>query len=290
MNNVTAKTKIENCVNLLLELSKNEKFTPNEQKEIEKARKILIPLCSKEKETQFNKIIDYANAKNSFNKLIKYSEKLLKSSEEQAKTEKEKIKKLKEKKEKEHSKENTEKLKTEIEKSKQKLQKSIANISLLDDALTHLKIPETELERFLTFMIFVQRNNPLKNYIKNGKDAGAAFKIIEELVGLKRAQIIDRIKIIINEAEINGTLELEINYKEKKSFDNRIDNIRYNVVKSPYRKKENRNLWNIMLTALKQCIDETGIIQLDMPTEPHEYFRTLCLVYYVLDYAENITK
>ena len=182
MNNVTAKTKIENCVNLLLELSKNEKFTPNEQKEIEKARKILIPLCSKEKETQFNKIIDYANAKNSFNKLIKYSEKLLKSSEEQAKTEKEKIKKLKEKKEKEHSKENTEKLKTEIEKSKQKLQKSIANISLLDDALTHLKIPETELERFLTFMIFVQRNNPLKNYIKNGKDAGAAFKIIEELV------------------------------------------------------------------------------------------------------------
>lgn len=263
MNNQTAKKKLETSAIFLNELLNTEKFTPSEQNEIETICKKLMSLCGKEKKEQFNETLDLVKQKAELQTLIAELNNLSRKLSRKLRNEK-KLKLLK-----------------KIEKNHQNIQ----------EAISFLKIPEINM--LLELNALAERNNVLKNYIENGTDAGSAFKTIEKLVGLKRKQIIDHVKKIIDENEKNGTLEFNTNYKDKKSknaFENGIDNIRYNILKSPFTKKEHIDLWNIMLIALKQCTDETGIIQLDMPAEPQEYFKKLCLLYYVLGYSENVNK
>lgn len=263
MNNQTAKKKLETSAIFLSELLNTETFTPSEQNEIETICKKLMSLCGKGKKEQFNESLDLVKQKAELQTLVVELNNLSGKLSRKAKSEK-KLKLLK------------------------KTEKKLQNIQ---DAISFLKIPEINM--LLELNTLAERNNVLKNYIENGTDAGSAFKTIEKLVGIKRKQIIDHVKKIIDENEKNGTLKFNINYKDensKNSFENRIDNIRYNISKSPFTIKEHIDLWNIMLIALKQCVDETGIIQLDMPAEPQEYFKKLCSIYYVLGYSENMNK
>ena len=38
-----------------------------------------------------------------------------------------------------------------------------------------------------------------------------------------------------------------------------------------------------MLEALKKCAEESGLIEMNMPSDPEEYFTYLCKIYYCME-------
>ena len=45
-----------------------------------------------------------------------------------------------------------------------------------------------------------------------------------------------------------------------------------------------------MLEALKKCAEESGLIEMNMPSDPEEYFTYLCKIYYCMECTEWMSK